>query len=743
MSSTTFSYTRFSGAVLAETFENSAWHLHYADSDGSRMLYAYAPDEAPKPPRNNLYLGHDPRTILDSGRDILGEALIAAGDPDFSQVEACLPELTKDAYCFLGGSNSQGSLTVDLSGRVYPPYSDRDREPLPLFDPTTADETLGALTPRQYMLDGQFPLLYNIFSDGSRVMELLYFVESGDVCHSPTLWIRVRKYLRSSPLDTLSTEYRITTASRESPEADMGFNTVAEPLFLECFADTVAFWLKEARQGTVMQLPNKILSNAATGTMLSLLSTFTAQRPHYGHKFYGRELHDNFPPNLLWSMEACCLMGRPAMAKRIFEHMLLYIVNDEGRICYRQGSGMRFGSAAAEYGQLLHLAEKYRHHLGLTAADFDLFKLERLRGMGRVILSHFVECPEFGGCKLIKMCAEADNNGRIHVYLGNNLWSIRGLQSLSALLTDLGLADTDGFGDAAALLQQNIRELLSKESIRDPRFGLLPPFRFGYTPAPLTLSNCRDTFSPVSEADMHRYFNAPRHRDDTGVEVQDLTENTYANYRYYPESLSAMLLSEDAANGILSLKDQLGGSILGMIHFRDWLDDWPVMHYARYLLETDRIERYLLLLYAHTLHHGRPDLMCYYEQVRITGEVKAPDCVPSLLTTPILLGWMFAYETMNDHRLRLLSALPKDWYGKPFSVSQLGYSGGTVDIVSDGHFITFEFSDPCPIGTELICRAIDTLSPANIVSGLEYIASIEGNRVLIKPGLRHIKLQIR
>jgi len=41
-----------------------------------------------------------------------------------------------------------------------------------------------------------------------------------------------------------------------------------------------------------------------------------------------------------------------------------------------------------------------------------------------------------------------------------------------------------------------------------------------------------------------------------------------------------------------------------MTRFEERLDDWPALHVARALLELDEIERYLLLLYAHGLHHS-------------------------------------------------------------------------------------------------------------------------------------------
>ena len=190
------------------------------------------------------------------------------------------------------------------------------------------------------------------------------------------------------------------------------------------------------------------------------------------------------------------------------------------------------------------------------------------------------------------------------------------------------------------------------------------------------------------------------------------------------------------------MREKLGGNILGMTHFRSWIDNWPVVNYARYLLETDKIEKYLLLLYAHTLHHGHPDLMCYYEQIKLFGKVSAHDCVPSLLTTPMMTVWMLAYETVADKKLRLLSGLPKAWYKLPFSAKGIITSSGTVDIVSDGETVSIDFSNGAPEGCEVVFREFTALSPANIDKGLEYVEKIDGNRLVLKEGSRHVKLKI-
>ena len=187
----------------------------------------------------------------------------------------------------------------------------------------------------------------------------------------------------------------------------------------------------------------------------------------------------------------------------------------------------------------------------------------------------------------------------------------------------------------------------------------------------------------------------------SGSDRQDYTENTYANYRYYPEILSSMLLPPELAASIQKLRENRGGEILGMTRLYERLDDWPVAHYARYLLETGQKHKYQMLLYAHTAHSGHPELMCYYEQVGIDGRVWAPDCVPSLLTVPLMTGWMFAYQKIEDDSLLLLAGVPDSWFRKGFLAERVGYSGGSCQLESDGENISIRFSAPLTLPAQL------------------------------------------
>lgn len=158
-------------------------------------------------------------------------------------------------------------------------------------------------------------------------------------------------------------------------------------------------------------------------------------------------------------------------------------------------------------------------------------------------------------------------------YFNNNLWTIRGLTCLVNLLTWAGKENlVKPYADMSALLTETINFMLEKESVKDTRFGELPPFCFGYTATPATLSLCRDTFDPMTDEEYKDYVRLTDMRDPNR-KVQDLTGNAYADYRYYPELLSAMMLPEKHGDAIVKMRENIGGEFLGMIRFLQRVDN--------------------------------------------------------------------------------------------------------------------------------------------------------------------------
>jgi len=749
---TTFEYKRTSGGALTEHFDGKLWWLEYTEGDKKHTLPMYEPfakADEPKAP----YLGYTLDEVMDSGTDILGQKLTEGGEVKYEDVIGALPKITERAYSFIGGPASHSNMTVDTRGAVYRQLSGRDigGEAAPDYEPWCEIPELLGVMPRQVMLAEEIPMLINVYEVGSEIIEIIYFIEPGDSGRDPILWIRKKRY-SGTELENLTYEYRELELIYELPEAVIGSETfsadqmivefqkhAADGTVIEAFADTIAYWVKFIDNGAKISLPEGRLERAATGAMAAAAVTCTADRPHYGHKYYGKEIHDNFPPNYIWLVETACIMGREAWAKRVFEHLVNYATTDEGRIVYRQGRALNSGASATEYSCLLFLADRYYEKLGI--GGYTKEQLSKLSGMGNIILAHLTPCPEFGGKVLVKMCAEADTNSRVHVYLNNNLWAVRGLRALSSIISKCGVGNSEKYSNAADILWQNTSALLDEKSVSDERFGCVPPFRFDYTATPHNLSCTKATFAPMTAEEFAEYSKATISRGDEKEDGQDHTENCYANYRYYPESLSAMLLPKELADGAERLREELGGEILGMTRFRSWVDNWPVLHHARFLIETDRIDKYLLLLYSHTELHGNRERLCYYEQIKLFGRVSAHDCLPSLLTTPCMTGWMLVYEKM-DGTLSLLTALPKDWYTKEFSALGIGYSGGKLDIISDGEGVSVKFYSPAPEGTVLVWRTKDEVAMEDITAGAEFIEEIRGNKLVLKAGVTEFRISV-
>ncbi len=729
-----FEVKRKRGASVKEIFENGVWSVVYSPVDEEHKLCAYSLDDLAKASELNLYNGHDPKELMDSGRDILGEELLAKGDPDFDEVRKVLPATKEKGYSFLSGFASWSGVMVDsATGNIYPQSMANDRKPSPIFAPTMVDTEVCESQPKQFLLDGRIPIMFSVHSNAEKVVEFMYFVEPGDPDRDPIVWIRTKKYTKANP-EQFALDYKIVARSRL-----VQARAIETETFMTALIDTVAYWTKFLDKGAKFDIPEKLLERVATGAMIACSTTFSGDHAHYGHNIYGEEVHDNFPPNYIWAIEACCTMGYTAWAKGLFNHLLTYILNDEGRFFYRQGVQELFGASAEEYGWLLFLANKYSKQLG--ADTWTEEEWQKIEGMGRIINDNCVPCPQFENRVLVYMCAEADTNTRVHAYVNNNFWAVRGLNALAELLENNGRGENKTeFIQMAELLYKNITELIKKQTIEDKDFGSLPPFRLGYTAKPLNFSICRATSEPVTEEYLESYLDFTYMRDQ-GNSDHDLTENTYANYRYYPEILGAMMLDESQASAIVKMREAFGGEYAGMSRFLGRIDDWPVLPYARYLLESEKIEKYLLLLYSHTCHHGNPKLMCYYEQITPTLVV-ADDCVPSLLTTPIMTGWMFAYETMNEGTLSLLRGIPKAWFDKGFSAKGIGWTGGKLDIEVKENIVTVEFSEPIEKPAEIVWRKNNFVSMSDISEGSEFVEKCEGNRIILKKGVKEAVIKI-
>jgi hypothetical protein len=113
-----------------------------------------------------------------------------------------------------------------------------------------------------------------------------------------------------------------------------------------------------------------------------------------------------------------------------------------------------------------------------------------------------------------------------------------------------------------------------------------------------------------------------------------------------------------------------GRDILGFISYG----------YAQALLRLDRIEEYILFLYAHRYHDHSRGSWTAGEVAGITGE-DALFCIPAQQTIPLLVRWMLVLEDSDEDRLYFGRAIPRAWIqpGKPIAIEQAPTRWGRVD----------------------------------------------------------------
>jgi hypothetical protein len=102
--------------------------------------------------------------------------------------------------------------------------------------------------------------------------------------------------------------------------------------------------------------------------------------------------------------------------------------------------------------------------------------------------------------------------------------------------------------------------------------------------------------------------------------------------------------------------------------------------FAQMLLRLDRVEEYLLFLYAHRFHDHTRGSWTAGEVAGINGGT-AIFCIPAQQTIPMLVRWMLVLEDSDEERLYFGKAVPREWTvsGKEISINQAPTRWGRVN----------------------------------------------------------------
>jgi hypothetical protein len=158
-------------------------------------------------------------------------------------------------------------------------------------------------------------------------------------------------------------------------------------------------------------------------------------------------------------------------------------------------------------------------------------------------------------------------------------------------------------------------------------------------------------------------------------------------HRAYAELLQPAVLTREQENTVIDCMRAYGATTIGVVANverphptgRDILG-FISYGYAQALLRLDRIEEYLLFLYAHRYHDHSRGSWTAGEVSGITGSGTL-FCIPAQQTIPLLMRWLLVFEDPEGDRLYFGRALPRKWLGsgKPVGITQAPTRWGRVD----------------------------------------------------------------
>lgn len=367
--------------------------------------------------------------------------------------------------------------------------------------------------------------------------------------------------------------------------------------------------------------------------------------PKYGaveRDYYGNE-YDGFQDTFTSSLYANLEWGRFDQAAAVVDGYFSDFVQADGM------PNMR-GPETGQFGLILSLMARYLHYTG----DASLLRKHRgkIEATARILeelhdqsLALPPDAPGHGlihGWNESDACLFPDPTLWWKPYYANSALAARGLADISPVWPRIGGADANAIARRWHARAQRLIARTERALRANVRHDLKPPYIGPLPGAKLTFRQSLLKESPSEQQWPHRV---------------------------YAELLQADVLPDDLANLVIDCVRGHGGTSLGVVaniappskDARDLLG-FISYGYAQQLLRLDRIEEYLLFLYAHRYHVHTRGSWTAGEVSGITGGMPL-FCMPAQLTIPLLLRWMLVFEDSAGEQLFLARALPREWLG--------------------------------------------------------------------------------
>ncbi len=602
-----------------------------------------------------------------SGPDLLADKLLAGGDdPDPAQVKAAAPphgappprpanqpppqfQPRAPWDAFVGTKECSDTMPV------FPSASTRTYHPNQYFAEIRGD----AVSKRfDGLVGGYMPAVRKIFPiSATAYIEALVFgdVEAHDRFIVQT-WHRTAQIENGKITKVVyGYSYPAYPPARVDPKPEDFYRA------LLVFA---GYWEKLLASFTPMSLPDEpLLDMAQHAFAKELMVRPGGVYPKYGavdRDYYGPE-YDGFQDIFTMSAYANLEAGRLDEARAIIDNYLTDFVDAKGVNNMRGPETAQFGMTLSVLARYFHytrdaaLLNKHRSKILATATMLEQMHDESLK-----LPKDDVGYGLIHGWSESDACLAANPALWWLPYFANNGWSARGLTDWARAWTAIdhgGAAQSQKWLERAKVMREAMVASMERDMRRDEK----PPYVSTYPGTTLKFRESLGKERPSPQQWAHRP---------------------------YAELLQADMLPEPLANAVIDCMRAYGATTIGVVAnvgaarpgARAILG-FISYGYAQMLLRLDRVEEYLLFLYAHRYHDHTRGSWVAGEVSGINGGT-AIFCIPAQQTIPLLVRWMLVLEDSDEDRLYFARGVPREWVasGKPVRIEQAPTRWGRVSM---------------------------------------------------------------
>jgi hypothetical protein len=606
------------------------------------------------------YLGLSLKEVSLAPADLLADRLLKTGDPDPSAVESAAPPMAsaetnpRTWTTFVGTKEAYDVTPVYRSGstRTYHPVQYAPELHEALKNGKLYDGLVGSW----------MPAVRKVIPISDRAYwEVIVF---GDVGPNNTKYI-VHTWHRTARIENgaiakvvYGHSYPAYPPARQDPQSEE---------FYRALLDFAEYWDRQLHDFAPAELPENAWIDLSRHSFAKETMTRPGGiYPKYGavDRDYAGSEYDGFQDVFTSAIYTNMEWGRLETARLFIDNYFTDYVDSKGMIDMRGPETAQFGmtlSLLARYFQYTSdsaLLLKHRQKIEATAAMLGAMQDESLRLPP--------DNPAYG---LIRGWSESDSclmeNPSVYwqPYYANSAFAARGLKDIGAVWTQLARTQSNAAMRTSAgdwsKRSQTLRSRTVESIETNIHTGKTPPYIGLFPGTTLTFRESLEKEKPSPQQWPHRP---------------------------YSELLQADVLPAHLANQVIDCMRGYGATTLGVVANvgRVHEDGREILGfisygYAQMLLRLDRIEEFLLFLYAHRYHAHTRGSWTAGEVTGITGD-SALYCVPAQQTIPLLVRWMLVLEDSDEERLHLAKGVPRDWVmsGKKISIEKAPTRWGRV-----------------------------------------------------------------